>query len=87
MSANGDQPVESGSTQNGQRASGTDMDDQNEAGSLIIKEEVEERTLLENQVSLVVKAISNKIKDMNFLSEIKRMSFAEELLKLECSFR
>ena len=87
LSANEDQPVEDGSIQNGQGAPGVNTDDQNEVNPLVIKEEAVDMTLLENQVSLVVKTISRKIQDMNLLSEIKKMSFAEQLLNLECSFR
>ena len=87
LSANEDQPVEDGSIQNGQGAPGINTDDQNEVNPLVIKEEAVDMTLLENQVSLVVKTISRKIQDMNLLSEIKKMSFAEQLLNLECSFR
>ena len=87
LNSNGGQTTENDPTQSGRRLSGSNSNEQENGESLIIKEEFEEMSIIEAQVSHVVNTILLKIQDMNFLDGVRKMSFADELLKLECHFR
>ena len=87
LNSNGGQTTEKDSTQNGRRLSGSNSSEKENGDSLTIKEEFEEMSIIEAQVSRVVNTILLKIQDMNFLDGVRKMSFADELLKLECHFR